>query len=215
MHRWYLSVPLSISIALGFAAGCASGSEAPPPPPPQEGQSALPRVDQSQIADTTLKLEMIFSKQFEAGQIDRGALAQPIKDVLQAMPEEARAKVQHHIDQVIDSGEKLAAQLPPAERKKLTAAPSGTEDEAGHLRLYIASGWGYPYGAVGWGGYGAFGFPGMYYGGYGYPGIGYGYATGYASGYATGYAGYGGYGYGGYGYGGCGAYAMGCGGWYW
>lgn len=227
MKSKYLPVSLVGCLALGLAAaGCSGGSESATDEA-QSSQSSAADVSQSQsntatqapspdaqkaIAQATLQLENEFSDQFTRGQIDRTALQGAIDDVVQAMPEAARAKVQQHIDDMINQGEKLASQLTPAQRAAIATPPSNSNLD--QVRVGIITGWGYP-GAVGWGGYGAFGFPGMWGHAYGYGP----YFGGYYHHRRYGY----GYGYGnylpvyGYGYG-CGAWGcngLGNIGWYW
>jgi hypothetical protein len=119
---------------------------------------------QARIAETTLKLESAFSEQFAKGQIDRAALAPLVNDVVQAMPEGARPRVQAHIEQVLQGGEKLAPAWTPQERAQAVAVPD--RDTMTPLQIGLGTSWGWP-GAVGWGGLGAFGFPGMWGGGLG------------------------------------------------
>lgn len=218
-----LPVSLVGCLALGLAAaGCSGGSDSATDEA-QSSQSSAVDVSQSQsntatqapspdaqkrIAQATLQLENEFSDQFTSGQIDRTALQGAIDDVVQAMPEAARAKVQQHVADMINQGEKLASQLTPAQRAAITAPPSSSNLD--QVRVGIITGWGYP-GAVGWGGYGAFGFPGMWGSGWG-NGYGYGFHRHYRRGY-----GYGGYYAPVYGYG-CGAWGcngLGNIGWYW
>jgi hypothetical protein len=189
------SVPLFGCIVTGLATAACSGAS---DPTTQGTSQASPADGQTLIAQSTLRLEKAFSDQFDRGQIDRVALQGAIADVIQAMPEEARPKVQQHIAEVLDKGEKLASELTPEQRAALTVPPK----DAGELQLHQIAGWGWP-GAAGFGGYGAFGFPGMYSYGWGYPyGVGYGggYASGYSSGYSTAYST---------------GYGLGTGGWYW
>jgi hypothetical protein len=137
-------------------------------------------VDQAIIAQTTLQ-----------GAID---------DFSHAMYEAAGPKVQQ--PEVPDKGETLATALAPEQRAAITPPPPARKP--GLVRNdVVASRW--P-SAVGWGGYGAFAFPAMYYPfyGYGYPYYGYGYGLAYSLAYNRPVAGYG------YGY-----YGMGYPGWYW
>jgi hypothetical protein len=222
------SVSLLGCVAVGLAAaGCVVGTDpTTEEATPSTTRAAAPSrgssdVEQTRIAQSTLKLENQFSDQFTKGQIDRAALQGPIDEVIQAMPEAARPKVQQHIAEVLDKGEKLASQLTPEQRAAATTPPS-SEDPGAKPHIDVITGWGWP-GAAGWGGYGAFAFPGMYYGGLGYGGYnpagynppGYNPYTGNAPGYnppgaGYGYGAYGGYpGYG-YGYGsGYGPYSYG------
>jgi hypothetical protein len=183
MRSSHLSIPLLGCIALGLgAAGCSVQSD---PTARDEIPTQASTDGQARIADATLKLEEAFSVQFTRGQIDRAALQGPIDDVVQAMPEAARPKVQQHIGDVLDTAEKLTSQLTAEQRAQVAAAPS--QDHVGHLEQFLAGGWGWP-GAMGWGGLGAFGFPGMFYGGG--LGLGTGLSTGYstATSYSTGYS---------------------------
>jgi hypothetical protein len=211
MKSIVVSVPLFGCMALGLAAGgCAATTD----PATQESTPfQVSSAEQAKIAETTLKLENQFSDQFTRGQIDRAALQGAIDEVIQAMPEVARPKVQQHIAEVLDKGERLASELTVEQRAALATAPSA--EETPKAQVDVVTMWGWP-GAVGYGGYGAFAFPGMYGYGYGYPGYGYGGMynpagynppgynpyTGNAPGYNP--PGMGGYGYGGLGYGGLG-----------
>ena len=159
-----------------------------PAQPAAESQSP----GQHRVADTTLKLEKAFNDQFVQGKVDRSAL--PIDDVVQAFPEAARPKVQAHIDQILTTAEKLAAQMTPEQRTEAVTPPAA--EKVGKTTEAQTVAWGWP-GYGGWGGYGAFGFPGMYGYGLGYGGLGYG------------GVGYGGVGYGGVGYGGLAGVAAG------
>jgi hypothetical protein len=145
-----VSVALS-GAALAVVLGGSAGAKAETSPP----------SGQARIAETTQKLESAFSEQFVKGQIDRAALAPLAADVVRAMPEAARPQVQAHIDLVLQGGEKLASQLSQAERAQAAAAPAA--EKVGPVQVGIVTAWGWP-GYAGFGGMGAFGFPGMYYG---------------------------------------------------
>jgi hypothetical protein len=213
--RSYTSLVLSAGLGLGIAI-LGNPARADESSAPQESAA-----QQQQVADSTLKLEGAFSDQFAHGKIDRSALAQPISDVLAAMPESARPKVKVHIEHVLQAAEKLSPQLTPEQRAAVVAPPE-TEKVGKTQQAQLAT-WGWP-GAMGWGGYGAFGFPAMYSLGWGagWPGWGYGLGTGYgaygaygaSSAYSTSsYSSYGtsyGLGLGGLGWGG-----LGWGGWGW
>lgn len=168
---------------------------------------------QSKLAASTMKLENAFSNQFIKGKIDREALKGAIDDVVQAMPEEARPKVQQHIDKVIESGIKAVSQMTPEQRSEVASAPPIDKVDKTAQAQIAAWGWGPGIGLAGWGGIGAFGFPGMFFGfgaPFGFGGYGLGYGLGYGASYASSY----GIGYGAIGLGGCG-FGLGCGGWYW
>ncbi|HTQ45365.1 MAG TPA: hypothetical protein VMI75_21555 [Polyangiaceae bacterium] len=139
-------------------------------------------VSQGQVAATTLRLEKAFSDQFVQGSIDRGALTGAINDVLQAMPETARAGAEEHIDRVIATGQKLAAEMTPDQRAAAATPPS--PEQLGQLKQFVG-GFGWP-GAAGFGGLGAFGFPA--FGGWG-GGWGTGFSTGMSciNGFCTGF----------------------------
>jgi hypothetical protein len=184
-----ISSGLATGIALGFATQASAGEGLPQAP---EGQA--------RIAETTSKLENAFSKQFLQGQIDRTKLTGLVDEAVQAMPEAARPKTQQHIDMILDAGEKLASRMTPEERARAAAPP----EYVGRVLTGLIDAWGWPAGTAGWGGLGAFGFPGMYYGSGGCtPGYGavspWGYSYGSECAYSSGY-----------GYGG-----LGGGGWYW
>jgi len=145
-------------------------------------QAAPEGVSQGQVAATTLRLEKAFSDQFVQGNIDRGALTGAINDVLQAMPETARAGAEEHIDRVIATGQKLAAEMTPDQRAAAATPPS--PEQLGQLKQFVG-GFGWP-GAAGFGGLGAFGFPA--FGGWG-GGWGTGFSTGTSciNGFCTGF----------------------------
>jgi len=145
-------------------------------------QASPEGVSQGQVAATTLRLEKAFSDQFVHGNIDRGALTGAINDVLQAMPETARAGAEEHIDRVIATGQKLAAEMTPDQRAAAATPPS--PEQLGQLKQFVG-GFGWP-GAAGFGGLGAFGFPA--FGGWG-GGWGTGFSTGTSciNGFCTGF----------------------------
>jgi hypothetical protein len=155
-------------------------------------QASPEGVSQEQVAATTLRLEKAFSDQFVRGNIDRGTLTGAINDVLQAMPETARAGAQDHIDRVLATGQKLAAEMTPAQRAEVATPPS--PEQLGQVKQGIVGGFGWP-GAVGFGGLGAFGFPAWGgVGGFGFPafggwGTGFGWGTGMSciNGFCTGF----------------------------
>jgi len=130
---------------------------------PASGQGSGPQAgvpaEQARLAQATYSLENAFRDQFVQGKIDRAALSDRISDVVQAMPEAARPKVQAHIDQVLQAGAQAAAQMTPDQRLQVSAPPS--EEKIGKSQAAWISSWGWP-GYAGWGGYGAFGFPSMY-----------------------------------------------------
>jgi hypothetical protein len=132
-------------------------------------QASPEGVSQERLASTTLKLEKAFSDQFVHGAIDRSALTGAIDDVLHAMPEAARAGAQEHIDLVLATGQKLAAQMTPEQRAAVAQPPSS--EQVGQVKQGIVAGYGWP-GLGGWGGFGAFGWPAFG-----------GFATGYSTGY--------------------------------
>ncbi len=151
---------LSLAVALGFSAPAAAS------PSTENGSKA---DGQARIAETTQKLEQAFDEQFVKGQIDAAALAPLADDVINAMPEAARPRVQAHIQQVLEGGQKLASQLSSDQRAQM-AAPTDSSKLTPTQIAYIGA-WGWPsYGGwgngwgTGWGGYGAFGWPSMYYG---------------------------------------------------
>jgi hypothetical protein len=123
------------------------------------GPRVSPATGQARIAGTTLRLEQAFSEQFVKGQIDRDALAPLVSDVVQAMPEETRPKVQSHVEEVLAAGQALAGRMTPEERARVAAPPAASE--MGKARIGVITAWGWP-SQAGWGGLGAFGFPGMY-----------------------------------------------------
>jgi hypothetical protein len=155
MKMKYVSVALSAGLALALTLGrsaqadTASQEASPSPAASSDGQARL--------AETTQKLESAFADQFVQGRIDRAALATSIRDVVNAMPEGARPKVQQHIDQVLGAAEKLAPTL-TAEQRARSAAPA---EKIGSAQQAQVTAWGWP-STAGFGGFGAFGFPSMY-----------------------------------------------------
>jgi hypothetical protein len=172
MNRNGASVALPAGIALGLSLACPARAE----PTPQQG--SLP-AQQVRIAEATLNLENAFRDQFVQGKIDREALSGPIDDVVQAMPEPARPKVQAHIDGVLAAGARLASEMTPEQRTQAAAPP--TVETIGKTQQAIIMGWGWPT-LAGFGGYGAFAWPTTYmYGagcGWGFGACGYGLGMG-------------------------------------
>jgi hypothetical protein len=159
-----LAFAISAGVALGVAALGSDARADEGSASPGSSTRDTPASGQQRVADATWMLESAFNDQFVRGTIDRDALAQPIHDVLEAMPEAARPKVQAHIETVLDTAEKLASQMTPEERAAAVLPP--VAEKIGKTEQAQIYGWGWPsYG--GWGGYGAFGFPGMYGLGYG------------------------------------------------
>src|SRR5579884_2914608 len=145
MKSKHLSVPLVGCLALApVIAGC-SGTSDPLAQEATPAQTAAPYEGQAHIALATLKLENQFSDQFRRGAIDRAALQPAVDDVLRAMPEAVRPKVQQHVADVLGRGEKLAPQLTSEQRAALTAAPPA--ERLGKTEIDIISAWGFP-GAV-------------------------------------------------------------------
>jgi hypothetical protein len=176
MKSIVVTVPLSGCLALGLAgAGCIVTADGASDPSTQETTSRTSSpggpVDQAKIAQTTLKLENQFTEQFANGRIEREALQGAIDDVIQAMPEEARPKVEQHIADVLAVGDKLVSEMTAEQRAAVTTPPSN--EQTGEVHDTVVA-WGWP-GAGTWGGYGAFAFPTMYF-----P---YGYGAGLALGY--------------------------------
>ncbi|HEX8790134.1 MAG TPA: hypothetical protein VF765_04230 [Polyangiaceae bacterium] len=134
----------------------------------QPGMVAAPEGSQARIADLTRQLEDAFEKQFEQNLVNQAQLAHMISDVIQAFPQAARERVKIHIDEVFDTGQKAAGQMPPEERTKAVTPPP--PEKLGKTQQHLIAGWGWG-GGAGFGGLGAFGFPGMYWGGgLGWPG---------------------------------------------
>jgi hypothetical protein len=177
MKMTLASTVLSAGVALGLTFGCTAQAE-PSAQNDQTQAAADAHPGQGRIAETTLKLEKAFGDQFAQGKIDRNALAGSIHDVVQAMPEAARPKVQSHIDQVIQAGEEALPKMTPEQRAEVATPPSA--EKVGTTQQAWASAWGWP-AYAGWGGLGAFGFPGMY-SGTGLYGAGLGYGLGYGTG---------------------------------
>jgi hypothetical protein len=157
MKMKYVSVALTAGLALGLTLGCVA--QADTSTHESSSSQAAPRDGQARLAETTQKLEDAFADQFVHGRVDRSSLAAPIGDVVKAMPEAARPKVQQHIDQVLDAGEKLTSTMTPEQRAALATPPAA--EKVGKTQQAQLAAWGWP-GTAGWGGYGAFGFPNMY-----------------------------------------------------
>jgi len=211
MNTRTLSVAFSAGVALAVALGCTARADDSSQAPP--GQQAAAPTGQARIGETTWSLERAFSDQFVRGQVDSQALAPLVDAVVQAMPEAARSKVAAHIAQVIATGQSLASTMSADQRARVAAAPAAGAGGTTAVPIGIVSSWGWP-GYAGWGGIGAFGFPGMYYNcvpyssGYAAPYFSPtwgGYTSGYSAGNFSSLACGGGTGYGG----------LGAGGWYW
>jgi hypothetical protein len=172
----YASVALSAGVALGLTLAGSARAE-PTTQNDQQGSEAqrgLP-AEQVRIAEATLNLENAFRDQFVQGKSDRDALAAPIAQVVQAMPEAARPKVQAHIDAILAGGARATAEMTPEQRARVAAPP----ETVSKTQAAIISGWGWP-AATGWGGLGAFAWPATYMFGGGC-GLGFG-ACGYGLG---------------------------------
>jgi hypothetical protein len=181
---------LSAGFSAAFAVAVAlSGSARADIDDGASGARVSAESGQARIADTTLRLERAFSDQFVKGHIDRDALAPLIGDVVQAMPEAARPRVQAHVEEVLTAGQALAYRMTPEQRARVAAPPAASETRKAQIGVMTA--WGWP-SEAGWGGLGAFGFPGMYgncipyNNGYAYPTWG-GYTAGSYSSYSCGW----------------------------
>jgi hypothetical protein len=144
-------------VALGVALGGTARTGAYAQDEATAGSPAATSGGQARIADATAKLEDAFAEQFVRGAIDRGALASAIDEAVQAFPEAAREKVQAHIEELIEDGQAAAPQLTAEERAEAVAPP----ERLGATEQAMIDGWGWRQGR-GFGGYGAFGFPGMF-----------------------------------------------------
>jgi hypothetical protein len=161
MKLSYASVALSAGVALGLSLACSARAE-PTPPQGSDPHGALSE-QQVRIAEATLTLENAFRDQFVQGKIDREALSGPIDQVVQAMPEAARPRVQAHIDAILAGGARAAAEMSPEQRAQAAAPPAA--ETVGKTQAAIIAGWGWP-AFGGFGGYGAFAWPTTYmYGG--------------------------------------------------
>jgi hypothetical protein len=87
------------------------------------GEQSAPADGQERIAETTAALQDALTTQFVHGTIDRAALADPIDQVVQSYPEEARPEVQSHIAAMLDDASGLASQMSPAQRADVAAHP--------------------------------------------------------------------------------------------
>lgn len=219
MRKQIASAALLGGLGLVLALGCSAQADTPTQaaegsapsstsksgPPSTTAEPGMPAGGQAQIANLTGQLEDAFAKQFEQNEVDQAKLARMIQDVIQSFPQPAQARVKIHIDEVFETGQKVASQMPQEERSKAVAPTPKEKLGTTQQGLLAGWGWGGGYGR-GFGGFGAFGFPSMYWGWGGYPStFSYSYpAAGY---YGTGW---------GCGYGGawCGT-GLGLGGWYW
>lgn len=114
---------------------------------------------QARLADMTGQLENAYDQQFEQGNIDQAALARLIAAAVQAFPPAARGRVKIHIDEVFETGKNLASQMTPEQRRGAITPPKKEQLGRTQQAQLVGWGWGTP---VGFGGLGAFGFPGMY-----------------------------------------------------
>jgi hypothetical protein len=190
------------ALALALALSCSARASASPGESESSGAPVAQASDAARIAEAALKLERAFSAQFVEGQVDRDALAPFVADAVRSMPEAVQPQVDSHIARVIDAGQRLASAMTPDQRAQLVAARPPR-----HAQIAVVNPWGVPIGqdALGWGGFGAFGYPGAGYNcipyntGYAYPygGVGWnGITTGYSSGYYSALNCAGGFGYG-------------------
>jgi hypothetical protein len=169
----------STALLAGLALGVAMSSSARAAPTQEEEQdptsSAQPSptmtpqspvtqsvmaqmaAAQGEIAQATAALEEAFAKQFEQGMIEQEKLAGLIYRAVQAFPAAVRPTVQGHINRVVNAGKKLAPQMSPEQRKQAVTPP----EKLGKTQQEQLAGWGWGNG-VGFGGLGAFGFPGMW-----------------------------------------------------
>lgn len=167
------------------AEGPTQAGEGAGPESMMNAQPGMPQYGQAHVADLTGQLEDAFARQFEQNAIDQAKLAHMIAQVIQAFPEAARAKVKIHIDEVFETGQRVASQMPSEDRSKAVAPVP--KEKLGTVQQHQLAGWGWGT-ARGFGGFGAFGFPGMFWGsGWGspwlgaYPAVGY-YGTGWGCG---------------------------------
>jgi hypothetical protein len=157
------SAALVAGVSVGLALGGSARAE--PSDPVEAASSSQAAASwqkkvtdaQARLADATAKLEDLFADQFVKGAIDRPALASAVDEAVQAFSQEAQARVRKHIEEMITEGQQLAAQMSPEERAVVADPPEqlGTADDA------ILAGWGWGR-RRGFGGYGAFAFPGMF-----------------------------------------------------
>ncbi len=178
----------------------------------QAQTEAQAKALQAQIADATARLEAAFEQQFKQAEISREKLQHLIDQAVQAFPAQARGQVQLHIDKVIATGEQVAPQMTQEERDSAVTPP----EQLGQTEQGLITGWGW--GApFGFGGLGAFGFPGAFgagwggLGGFGFPGVGLGGLGAFGNPFLFSYPAAG---FGACGAGLCGA-GLGAGGWFW
>ena len=176
MKRNFATVALCAGVGLGLTAVCSAQAE-PSSEPGNAAQASVP-AEQARLGQATYNLDNAFRDQFVQGNIDRAALSDRINDVVQAMPEAARPKVQAHIDQVLRAGAQVASEMTPEQRVQVSAPVS--EERIGKTQAAWLGAFGWP-GYAGFGGYGAFGFPsafgtgcGLGWGACGYGGLGLG-----------------------------------------
>jgi hypothetical protein len=156
MRRVFASAAAVSGVAACLALALPARAD-PSDPAPATSSHAAAADPQARLAEATAKLEDLFADQFVRGTIDRAALASAMDEAVRAFSESARAKVLEHIDDVLASAQQIASQLSPEERAAAVAAPEqlGTTEDA------IVRGWGWKR-ARGFGGFGAFAFPGMF-----------------------------------------------------
>jgi hypothetical protein len=156
MRRAFASAAAVSGVTACLALGLPARAEPSDPAPASSSQTAA-ADPQARLAEATAKLEDLFADQFVRGTIDRAALASAMDEAVQAFAESARAKVLEHIDDVLESAQQVASQLSPEERADAVATP----EQLGETEDALVRGWGWRR-ARGFGGLGAFAFPGMY-----------------------------------------------------
>lgn len=149
-----------------------------PVDPGQAGQGAPVGEEQArQMADSMIRLEIVFSDQFQRGEIDREQLQPHVTAVVGSAPDQTQPQVEMIINVVLDMAEEALPQLSPEERRQIATEearePGEEELEEEAERV----------GRVGQPIYGGYGIGGLGYGGYGGLGRGYGVTRGYGHGY--------------------------------
>jgi hypothetical protein len=150
-----LGTGLALVAALAALGAPARGDVASTPLP----DARLSRdPSQARTAEATWALEGAFADQFVRNEIDPAALSASIDEAIRAMPEAIRAQAQQRIDEVLRSGQAVASMMSSEERASLASPPAPEAVDSAERALIRRWGWD---GYRGWGGEGAFAFPGL------------------------------------------------------
>jgi hypothetical protein len=154
---------LSISgalVAVVACAGAASAQEAPVTAPDAIAEDRA-------LAEAAMRLEGAFAEQFADGRLDRDALAPHVEAILAATPADARENVQAQIAQTLEVAEQILPEMTAEERQRIIALETpprpveasgegiGTAEQGIILSPSLIG----LRARLGFGGFGAFGFP--------------------------------------------------------